>query len=350
MDFEWVLNLGVEKNIINESQKNDLINLYIQSNNEQKPVPIVVKIFYYIGGLIMLGAMTSLMSNTIQNSTYTVILILGIIYATLFLGVGEYLWKKNEKFPAGILYFLFITMFGFIVMDIEKMTGFFPHFSDMDKYPNYWDMCRLPVIVLSSLTIAANTILQKFRKSSILALPTIACTYAIYMSIIDWIYGWEKITPKIILISHLIFGLGLIAAAFIKDNLTKVDYSKWMYFWGAAGIFITAPMLCDEFGITTAITQLIVFCISIIYILVGLLLQRKPFSVIGILGIIEYIMYLEFSNIKENSTLLTCVVLITGLIILYAGVLYNKNVNKIKTYIENNLPEKVKKYLPQNRI
>ena len=130
MDFEKILNLGVEKNIINETQKNGLIDLYYQNNNEPKQVSTVVKVLYYIGGFIMLGAMTALMSDTIQHSTYAMILMLGTIYAVLFLGVGEFLWRKNEKLPAGILYFLFIAAVGFIVMDIEKMTGFFPHFSD----------------------------------------------------------------------------------------------------------------------------------------------------------------------------------------------------------------------------
>lgn len=38
MDFEKILNLGVEKNIINETQRNGLIDLYYQNNNEPKQV------------------------------------------------------------------------------------------------------------------------------------------------------------------------------------------------------------------------------------------------------------------------------------------------------------------------
>ena len=34
MDFESVLNLGVEKEIINETQKNSLIDLFYQNENE----------------------------------------------------------------------------------------------------------------------------------------------------------------------------------------------------------------------------------------------------------------------------------------------------------------------------
>ena len=299
MDFEKILNLGVEKNIINETQRNGLIDLYYQNNNEPKQVSTVVKVLYYIGGFIMLGAMTALMSDTIQHSTYAMILMLGTIYAVLFLGVGEFLWRKNEKLPAGILYFLFVAAIGLIIMDIEKMTGFFPHFSDMDKIPNYWDMCRFPVIVLSSLTIVANTILQKFRPVSLLAVPTIFCSYAIFLTIVDFIYGYKNITPKIFFTSNMIFGAGLGAIGFIKDRLAKADYSKWMYFVGSAGFFMFTMFLLYDLNVGVWQDQLICFILSLIYIFIGLMIQRKPFSIIGIMGVIEYIMYLEFNNIKN---------------------------------------------------
>lgn len=349
MDFEKILNLGVEKNIINEIQKNGLIDLYNQNNNEPKQVSTVVKVFYYIGGFIMLCAMVALMSDTVQHSTYAMILMLGTLYAGLFLGVGEFLWRKNEKLPAGILYFLFVAAIGLIVMDIEKMTGFFPHFSDMDKIPNYWDVCRFPVLVLSTLTIIANTVLQKFRPASLLAVPTIFCTYTIFITIVDFIYGYKNITSKIFFTSNMIFGFGLSIVGFIKDRLAKADYSMWMYCVGSAGFFIFAIFLLDALNIGICQDQLICFILSLIYIFIGLMIQRKPFSIIGILGVIEYIMYLEIDNIKGNTTLLTSVVLITGLIILYAGVIYSKNVDKLRDFIESKLPEKVRKTLPQNR-
>ena len=350
MDFEKILNLGVEKEIIDETQKNSLIDLYNQNSNEPKQASAVVKVLYYIGGLIMLGAMTSLMSNTIQHSTYTIILLLGTLYAVIFLGAGEFLWRKNEKLPSGILYFLFIAAVGFIVTDIEKMTGFFPHFADMDKIPNYWDLCRFPLIVLSVLTITANTVLQKFRPASLLAVPTIFCTYTIFMTIVDFIYGYENITSKIFFTSNMIYGAGLSIVGFIKDRLTKTDYSMWMYLVGSVGFFIFAMFLLDALNIGIWQDQLICFILSLIYMFIGLMIQRKPFSITGILGVIEYIMYLEIDNIKNNTTLLTSVVLITGLIILYAGVIYSKNVDKLRSFIESKLPEKVRNYLPQNRI
>lgn len=350
MDFEYILNLGVEKEIIDENQKNNLIDLFNQNNEEFKQISTVVKVFYYIGGFIMLCAMVALMSNTIQNSTYTMILLLGAFYAALFFGAGEFLWKKNEKLPAGILYFLFIAVFGFIVMDIEKMTGFFPHFSDIGRIPNYWELCRYSLVLLSSTTIVANTILQKCRPVSLLALPTIFCSLILYIICIDFIFDFERLSTDAFCWINLIFWTGLLFIAFIKDHLTKVDYSKWMYFIGLIGFYLSVFLLFAEHLNSEWQYQLLNLIISLSYILAGLLIQRKPFSIIGILGVIEYIMYLEFSNLENNTILLTCVVLLTGLIILYAGVIYNKNVDILQNFIESKLPESVKKYLPQNRV
>ena len=169
------------------------------------------------------------------------------------------------------------------------------------------------------------------------------------MMIVDFIYGYKNITDKIFFTSNMIFGAGLCCVGFIKDRLAKVDYSKWMYFVGASGFFMFLMLLLDELNIGVWQDQLICFILSLIYIFIGLMIQRKPFSIIGILGVIEYIMYLEFDNIQGNTTLLTSVVLVTGLIILYAGVLYNKNVDKLRSFIESKLPEKIRKSLPQNR-
>lgn len=350
MDFEKILNLGVEKDIINETQKNGLIDLYNQNNNEPKQVSTVVKVLYYLGGLMMLGAMAALMSNTIQHSTYLMILFVGVIYTILFFGIGEYLWRKNEKLPSGILHFLFIATIGFIIIDIEKMTGFFPHFSDMNRISNYWDLCRFPIIILSGLTIVANTILQKFRPTPLLAVPTIFCSYAIFMAFVDSIYGCENITYEIFYTSNVIFALGLNITGFIIDRLSKADYSMWMYLLGSIGFFTYTIFLLSELEIEIWQGQLSCFILSIIYIVIGLIIQRKPFLIIGILGLVEYIMYIEIDNIRDNTILLTSLILITGLIILYAGVIYSKNADKLRDIIESKLPEKIKNYLPQNRI
>lgn len=354
MNFEKLLNLGVDKDIITVNQKIELLQLLTVNENESKTASVVVKILYYLGGFIMLCAMTVLMSHSIQHSSYSVLLALGSLYASLFLFVANFLWKKYEKFPAGILYFLFITTISFIILDIEKWIGFFPHFSDIDKIPNYDEACRLPVLVLAALTVITNTILQKFRKVSILAIPNIFATFIIYLTTIHYFIGNKLYTAKTLTHCYLIFNIVLFTIAFLKDKLTEIDYSKWMYFFSAIGIFqaminIFVDYYSSEAVISFKVFQAQCFLLSIIYCFLGLLIKRKPFTIIGILGIIEYIIYLEFHLITNNTLLLTSIISLTGLFILYIGVVFNRYSDKITSYFENFLPKNIRHFLPQYR-
>lgn len=349
MDFKDILQLGVEKNIITNIQQNELLNLLNSSEDEIKQTPVIVKFLYYLGGFIMLCAMTILMSHTIQHCSYYVILGLGILYAIIFFLTGEFLWRKNEKLPAGILYFLLVSIISFIIVDIEKMTGFFPHFSDIDKLPNYFELCRFPLITLSVLTIIINSIVQKYRSIDILAILTISCTYCIYYIVLDFFFGDEILEGDLFENFNLLFSIAMIMFAFVQDKRTKADYSKWMYLFGAIGFNYSFIILLIYIINSANILQLLVYILGVIYCFTGLLVQRKIFTILGILGVIESIIYFEYYFIKDNITLLTSVIIITGLITLYAGIISNKNAEKIRLFIENLLPEKVKNYLPYNR-
>jgi len=132
---------------------------------------------------------------------------------------------------------------------------------------------------------------------------------------------------------NLIFFAVLFITAFIKDGKANADYSKWMYFISAIGIFDTMVSIFNKYYkiyVNDNIVWPQIFILSVVYFILGTVIQRKPFTIAGILGMVSYIIYLEFQFIKNNTTLLTCFILITGLLILCAGVFYNKNIDKTR--------------------
>jgi len=329
MNIKKILQLSVKNKIISENQKVELIQFFEEYDNETNSDSSVTKIMYYIGGFIMLCAMFSLMLHTIHNSTYFIILWLGLFYALIFIGTGEYLWKRKEKFPAGILYFLFITMFSLIILDFEKMIGFFPHFSDMYKIDNYYSLCRVPVLVLSGVGLWMTTFIQKYRKTDIFAIPIIFFLYSIFLTILHYIYNDSIFKSLYLASSGLIFSIGLLVIGLIKDKITRVDYSKWMYFFSAIGIYLNLFIILDNYN--QEIVSNSFLGLSLLYCFIGLILQRKLFSIIGLIGIIKYIICLEFDIIdSDNPILLTSVILITGMLILLAGVWVNKYSTRIR--------------------
>lgn len=101
MNIEKLLQLAVEKGIINEFQRNQILQLSDDDDKQEvKPTSTstIVKVLYYIGGFIMLIAMTYLMGYTVTNSSYLQILVLGVVYCLIFWGVGEIQRRKMKKF------------------------------------------------------------------------------------------------------------------------------------------------------------------------------------------------------------------------------------------------------------
>lgn len=343
MNFEQLLEQGVEKGIISSEQKECLLGLTQNVQQEKKKQTSAITFFYYLGGVITFCAMCTLMMHTIQNGTYFTILALGSFYAAIFIALGEYLWRKDEKLPAGIMHFLFVTTCSLIFMDIEKMIGFFPHFSDMYKYDNFIEACRLPVLTLSVATIVLNWFIAKCRPHAILAIPTISSLYAIYYLIADIFLGKKISEIEYQAITTFIYSVLLFLIGFWKDKITKVDYSYWFYFIANLG-FVYSLSLYNKWE-----NLLPIFVLGIIYVLIGTLIQRKFFTVIGILLIVPQIFSWEHNLFNNHPTGLTSAIIITGLLMLYVGVLYNRNIEKVTNSLESVFPQNIRKYLPRYR-
>jgi len=358
MNYEKKLSEGVEKGIISLEQKNKLVELFsntaieskVEQSNEKK---FSVETFlYYFGSFVILCAMGYFMSNTISKSTFFAIFTLGSLYAAIFAGLGEYLWRKADKLPASLLYFLFVTMITFLVMVLEKITGFFPHFSEMHKYSNFYLACRPALILLAFTAIVVGAIVLRKRKAPLLTIPVISGAYSLTYMIGPMLVGNIKEPTMInVLWINFLFSSGLIIIAFIKDKLTEIDYSKWSYIIGTILFYPSMILLIVNYfkHINVEVIQALIGFIGLLYIALSLLLQRKVFMILGVFGLVGYIFYLEFKFITNSPILLPNVILITGLLIFYAGILYHQNKEKIDTFVENIIPQKIRHMLPKYR-
>lgn len=360
MNIEKLLQLAVEKGIINEFQRNQILQLSDDDDKQEvKPTSTstIVKVLYYIGGFIMLIAMTYLMGYTVTNSSYLQILVLGVVYCLIFWGVGEIQRRKNEKVPAEILYFLLIPTITFVILDIEKMLGIFPHFSDFAYLDDPVGDCHLGLILLSICTIITSSIVQKFRNFASPVIYTVSSAYTLYLicyerifvPIANFITNNGDFGGKDICIFSIIFFAALLLIAFIKDKKTQVDYPMWLYFFGATGfinsVFALFILLTDNYNLIQ--NSMLLF--YLLYGIIGILIRRKVFLIICILGIIEFFIYYEFLYFSGFPILFTSLIILTGLGVLYVGTLYNQNSDKISRCVESMFSEKIINLLPQNR-
>lgn len=358
MNYEQKLSEGVKNGIISLEQKNKLVELFSNNTIEREVEQASEKKFsvetflYYFGSFVILCAMGYFMSNTITKSTFFAIFTLGSLYALIFAGLGEYLWKKADKLPASLLYFLFVTMITFLVMVLEKITGFFPHFSEMHKYSNFYLACRPALILLAFTAIVVGAIVLQKRKAPLLTIPIISGAYSLAYMMGPMLIGNIKEPNMVnVLWINFVFSSGLIITAFAKDKLTEIDYSKWSYIIGTVLFYPSVILLIVNYfkHINVEFIQALIGLIGLLYIALSLLLQRKVFMILGVFGLVGYIFHLEFKFITNSPILLPSVILITGLLIFYTGILYHQNREKVDEFIDSIIPKKIRHLFPKYR-
>ena len=356
MDFvEKKLFEACQKGIITESQVKQLLEEFLGGGSVQVATRYNVSSFlYYFGSVIALFSMIWFMSNAINHSTYLVIFVLGLIYSLIFFFSGEYLWKKNNELPAGLLFSLFVVIVPFLVMVIEKATGFFPHFSKMHHYSNFIDACRPALSVMSFSMIFSGAAVLVKRKMAILVDPIVVGFYVLMLLHVPLLSSFFKAESFITGVwLTLVFSIALFLIAFIKDRASSVDYSGWLYYFSSGLFYLSLYILLgDIFSFDKLSLQLfIVGIFGLVYIVLGVLIQRGVFITLGTIGLLYYVFYLEAKliNITKHPMLLSSIVLITGLLIIYSGIWYFNNKSKIEMFLEKCLPKTIIKYLPKNR-
>lgn len=110
------------KGIISEEQAENLLKFFTENNQntEERQKFNIETVLYYGGSIIALGAMAYYMHDLVTSSTYGFILLLSIIYSLVFYFAANYMWKKENKTPAGLLYILFMFSVSYIVLVITK--------------------------------------------------------------------------------------------------------------------------------------------------------------------------------------------------------------------------------------
>lgn len=345
------------KGLITENQAFQLLDFFNKDSQAEIPQKFNFEtVLYYGGSIIALGAMMYYMHDLVTTSTYGFILLLSIIYSLIFSLTANYMWKKGNTTPAGLLYILFILSISYVALVITKMTGLYPHFSEAGRYADFYGASKPALCTIFVVTLICSGIVIKKSPLSILTIPVTASLYSIFLLYIP------NILDKIPFLNEegglyysLIFSLILLIAAYQKDRMQSIDYPKWMYLIGSVMLYFSFTGL--TYTILDAkghdyINTIVLLLFSFMYLILAILLQRKIFLLLGGIGFFSYLVLLEtsiLSDLRANSLLVITCVILTGLLVVFAGIYYKNNLEKIENFAEKFIPGNYRKNLPKYR-
>ncbi len=312
-------------------------------------------IMLYVGSFIIVIAMCFFMGQIVHKTSYITILLTSIAYFVAFLLSGEYMWKTQNKIPAGIFYLFSILSFAFCVVVVTKMTGFYPKFSELSIFvDSFWEKQKAALTLITVLSLCFSGFLMKVRTNILSIIPLIAGGFFLcnLYCITDKFFN-DPLNQYSLLL--LLFSILLIGAAVLIDKKTKIDHPLWLYSIGAVMLYLSISLFLSNIDFTLSNSFLIYFiCMLVVsqfFFLFALILRRKMFLTLGLLGSVCWFVAIELyilSNAKMPPLFVTSIMIITGILILLLGLKLKNTMPKLEDFTVKHLPKFIQNFINKN--
>jgi hypothetical protein len=308
----------------------------LEANKENSKNSVFTKLILYCGAIIVILAMTWFMGITWGLFGGGGMFFIASLYVCVLLAVGFYLQKKQDlSLPAGLLATAAVSIVPLAVYGLEEFFGFVEDTNYF--YPLFLEGHN--EIPMELGTFLVGLFVLRFFPFAFLTVPIIISAWLFAIDLFSWLYkndflrGWVSIS----------FGLLLLAFGISIDRKTKEDFSFWCYFFGASALWLG---LMEVVWDKNEWIIFIFFLINVIMMVSSILLQRTIFLVLGAIGVIVYLGHLSYEVFKD-SILFPFALSGIGLLLIYLGVLYQRNYLVIERWIFNKIPSRLKKYFIQ---
>jgi hypothetical protein len=298
----------------------------------------VVHVLWYAGALIVLGAMGMFSTTAFGLWGDAALLTTALVYGTLFLAAGAYLWRRELRTPGGLLVTCAVGMAPLAIYALQAIR----HHSPLDAaegYRNFYVWIKSSWLPMELGTIAAALVALRFFPFPFLTVIIAFCLWFMSMDLTPWWFGrddfsWEQ-GAKV----SIAFGLLVMAAAWLVDlrKWKNGDFGFWLHLFGAMTCWggLVSQDAGEEFGRA-------VFCaLNVGLVVLSVFLMRRVYAVFGALGVTMYLGYLA-SVVFATSILFPFALSAIGVALIGFGMVFHKHGAAWGAAIDANLPARLR--------
>ena len=303
---------------------------------ETQPGFEVAHIAYYLGALLIIGAMGWFVTSAWDSLSGMSIFLVAVIYAAVFGAVGVLLYRKAAtRIPGGLLTTVAVSMTPLAVYGIERMMGWWPT-GDPGGYARFHPYINGSWVGMESVTILVAAIALRFVRFPFITAPAAYALWYMSMDATALLFGKLWNFHQECWISAM-FGLGMLLVAYFADGETDKDFAFWFYLFGLLGFSGGLTLLGDGGQLGKAIYCLI----HLGLIVLSIVLQRKAFLVFGAIGVFCYLAS-EATGYFKNSFSFTIALTVLGAAFIVAGILYKRNEASLTAKLSPWIPARVR--------
>lgn len=315
------------------------------SAEEGKPKFDVANVAYYLGALIVIGAMGWFMNKAWEGLGGLGLFAVATGYATCFILVGRALWERpGLRVPGGLLFTMAVCMVPLATYGVERWTGFWPA-SDPGSFTRFHPYINGSWLIMEVATVLAGFVALRFWRFPFITAPIAYALWYMSMDLIELISGGQLSWQEKANIST-VFGAVMLVGAYVADLRGKSgDFAFWGYlfglmtFWGG----LSAVESKSEFG------RFIYCLINVFLIFCSLALRRRVFIVFGALGLFGYLSHLAY-RVFQDSLLFPLILTLIGLAIIYLGIQYQRRREQIEGRFREKVVPHIRSFIPARAL
>ncbi len=210
-----------------------------------------VNLLWYLGALIVLGAMGMFSTNAFGLWGVKALLATSVGYAVAFLSAGAHLWKRRGlRAPGGLLIACAVGMTPLFVYAVQSMTGHDP--IDAPAYRDFYVWIKSSWLPMESGTIVAALLALAFFPFPFLVMIIAFALWFMSMDLTPWIAGIENFTWDQRATVSMAFGAVMLIAAWAIDlrRWRGGDFAFWLHLFGLMAFWggLTEQHSSAEFG------------------------------------------------------------------------------------------------------
>lgn len=337
-----LINSAVELGISNKIAE-DLWNKLKETSEGTHSKLVLSHVLYYIGAMIVLIALGWFAVKAWINFEGKDLFFIAIIYMLSFLIIGNGLWhKKGLRIPGGLFLTLAVCLMPMAVDGFQKWTGFWLSYNAVESYSNVFNWVKGESFALLILTILLGCVVLAFYRFPFLLVPILVASIFLLLDFFHVLFKSPPIAYWMIDAWVFVgFGIVMIVVAYLMDLFIRSDFAFWGYLIGVASFWWGA----DIFNNKEHLNLFIYLVINIFLVLLAIILQRTVFLVFGTIGMIMFMTNLFGKYF--GSDLFPVVLSLTGIVVIFMGIIYQKNRQKIDSAIHGLFSKNVRKWLPK---
>lgn len=298
-----------------------------------------VHILYYLGGFTAISAMTIYVTTAWNRFQGFPLLFLAFAMMLLGMALTHYFLDKKLRIPAGIMAAFSLALVPLVVYNIQFILGMSP--SEKYDYTDFHYWVDWYWYNMEIATLLVGVLMLYFYRLPFLVFPIAIIIWYMSMDLWPLLTQMQQYSIDDRFLFSMYFGLVMLAGTIYLDfkyDFGPQDYLFWLYivgvivFWGGLSS-LSSDSEFSKFGY---------FLINIIMLFVGAFLNRRVFAVFAGLGILAYLGHLAFT-VFANSLGFPIVMVMVGILIIFAGVFFARIETKLKKLLRDNLPEKMTK-------